>query len=399
MSEPEPAEDALSWCEVDAAALRANLAALRQRLSPGARLGVVVKSEAYGHGLTLCAEEFLAGGADWLVVNSIQEAVSLRQAEIAAPVYVCGHVAGAQAGLVARTRARVVLYDWEVAQALARAGREAGERVRVHLKLETGAYRQGLDLSAALELGRAVRGLQGLELEGLTTHYADIEDTTDHRFAQGQLESLRQAWRAFAGQGMDIPLVHSANSAAAILWPETHGQLVRVGIAAYGLWPSRETYATALERRADQGEQGWVPQLVPALSWRARVVQVKEVPTGAYVGYGRTFRATHPTRIAVLPVGYFEGYDRRLSNLAHVLLKGVRAPVRGRVCMNMAMADITHIPGVGPGSVATLLGQDGEEVVSADLLASWMGTINYEVVSRIHPTVPRFLRHPDPALT
>jgi alanine racemase len=267
--------------------------------------------------------------------------------------------------------------------------------VRVHLKLETGTHRQGLDLTAALALGRAVQRLEGLELEGHTTHYADIEDTTDHRFAQGQLECLARACRAFAEQGLVVPMVHSANSAAAILYPETHGHLVRVGIAAYGLWPSRETYATALQRRADQGEEGRVPLLQPALAWRARVVQVKEVPAGAYVGYGRTFRATHPVRVAVLPVGYYEGYDRRLSNVAHVLLHGVRAPVRGRVCMNMTMVDVTHVAAARAGSVATLLGADGDEVVSADLLASWMGSISYEVVSRIHPSVLRTVRHPD----
>lgn len=263
--------------------------------------------------------------------------------------------------------------------------------MRVHLKIETGTSRQGLGLDEALELGRLVADLPGLWLEGLTTHYADIEDTTDHRYAQRQQELLQEAVAAFAAAGLGVEKVHAANSAATLLWPQTHASLVRVGIAAYGLWPSRETYAVALQRCQDQAA-GWVPQLRPALSWRARLVQVKEVPAGAYIGYGRTFRTTHPTRLGILPVGYYEGYDRRLSNVAHVLVGGLRAPVRGRVCMNMLMVDLTHIPEARAGQVATLLGRDGEEEVSAETLAGWMGTINYEAVSRIHPGQPRLLR-------
>lgn len=379
-----------SWCEISANALRFNVDMFRQRLGPDVTLGVVVKSDAFGHGLLPCAKEFVAAGADWLIVNFAYEAIALRQAGIHTPIYICGNVSAAQARLVAEAQARVVLYDSEVAYALAKAGRETGQEVPVHLKIETGTHRQGIQLAEAIELARLLSQLEGVVLEGLTTHYADIEDTTDHRFAHKQLALLQEAREAFRQAGFDVPMVHSANSAATILWPETHGSMVRVGIAAYGLWPSTETYATVLQTYAARG-QGFIPNLQPVLSWRARVVQVKDVPAGAYVGYGRTFRAAYPMRIAVLPVGYYEGYDRRLSNLSHVLLNGKRAPVRGRVCMNMTMVDVTHIPGVSVGSVATLLGADGDERVSAEQLAGWMGTINYEVVSRIHPSQPRFV--------
>ena len=390
----DPSQQFPSWCEVDAAALRANVAMLRRQLSSGSLLGVVVKSDAYGHGLLPCAREFLAAGADWLVLNSAAEVQALRSAGIASPLYICGPVFPSQAGLVAQAQARVVLYDRALALALDRAGQTQGQPVRVHLKIETGTSRQGLSLDQALELALFVKGLPGLELEGLTTHYADIEDTTDHRYAQQQQDLLQEATAAFAAQGLTVGMVHAANSAATLLWPQTHASLVRVGIAAYGLWPSRETYAVALQRCVDQAAS-WVPQLQPVLSWRARLVQVKEVPAGAYIGYGRTFRTTHPTRIGVLPVGYYEGYDRRLSNVAHVLVRGVRAPVRGRVCMNMLMVDLTHIPQAQAGEVATLLGWDGEEEISAETMAGWMGTINYEVIARIHPGQPRLLRRED----
>jgi alanine racemase len=353
---------------------------------------VVIKSEAYGHGLLSCAREFLGAGVDWLVLNSAAEAQVLRRAGIGAPLYICGPVLPTQAGAAAGTEARVVLYDRELALALNQAAQ--GRPVRVHLKIETGTSRQGLPLADALELARFVSDLPGLKLEGLTTHYADIEDTTDHRYAQRQQDLLQEAIAAFAAEGLGVGMVHAANSAATLLWPQTHASLVRVGIAAYGLWPSKETYAVALQRCLDRAAGG-VPQLRPALSWRARLVQVKEVPAGAYIGYGRTFRTTHPSRLGVLPVGYYEGYDRRLSNVAHVLVRGVRAPVRGRVCMNMVMVDLTHIPQAGAGEVATLLGRDGEEEISAETLAGWMGTINYEVIARIHPDQPRLLCRED----
>ncbi len=201
--------------------------------------------------------------------------------------------------------------------------------------------------------------------------------------------------------------MHSANSAATILDARTHGDLVRAGIAAYGLWPSRETQAAWLEQRLRDrgtrppmpidavggggGDDDALPTLRPVMSWRARLAQVKDVAAGAYVGYGRTYRATHASRIAIVPVGYHEGYDRRLSNIGHIIVDGVRCPVRGRVCMNMIMVDVSDVPSARSGSVATLLGTDGDETVSAEQMASWMGTIHYEVVSRIHPSVPRLL--------
>lgn len=384
-----------SWCEISANAIHSNIDLFRKRVGLGVLVGVVIKADAFGHSFLPCAKEFVAAGADWLIVNFAYEAVKLRQAGIDTPIYICGNVSAAQAFMAAQAKARVVLYDPEVAQALAKAGREAGHSVPVHLKIETGTHRQGLQLSEAIELARLVSQLDGVVLEGLTTHYADIEDTTDHRFAHQQLSCLQEARQAFQQAGLEVPMIHSANSAATILWPETHGSMVRVGIAAYGLWPSTETYATVLQTYAARGE-GFIPNLQPVLSWRARVVQVKDVPAGAYVGYGRTFRTTNPMRIAVLPVGYYEGYDRRLSSVAHVLINGMRSPVRGRVCMNMTMVDVTDIPGVQVGTIATLLGTDGDERLSAEQLAAWMGTINYEVVSRIHPSQPRFVIQGEP---
>jgi alanine racemase len=375
-----------SWREVSAQAIRHNVATLRRlagrtQVDDVAALGVVVKADAYGHGLELVAPTLVDAGVDWLIVNFAHEAQKVRGLRDCGqvPIYICGTVFPHEAAAVVHARARTVLYDVDVARALDAASRAAGVVTPVHIKIETGTHRQGLFLADALQLAREVRAMSGLVVEGLTTHFADIEDSTDHRFADSQWQALADARHAFREAGFDVRVTHAANSAATILEEKTHASLVRVGIAAYGLWPSKETLAAWRERQT-----GTAPTLVPVLSWRALVAQVKDVPAGAYVGYGRTYRTTRPSKIAIVPVGYHEGYDRRLSNVAHMLVRGVRAPVRGRVCMNMTMIDVTDVPGAKAGDVATLLGADGDERVTAEQLAGWMGSIHYEVVARIH---------------
>ncbi|HEY4223588.1 MAG TPA: alanine racemase [Myxococcota bacterium] len=368
-----------SWREVSASALAHNAATLRV-LAGGAKLGCVVKADAYGHGLAVVAPA-LAPHVDWLIVNFAYEARAVRALPGCdrIPLYSCGPLFAHQASDIVHARARTVLTDVHVARALDAASRAQSVITPVHIKIETGTHRQGLDIPSALALADVVkRELSGLMVEGITTHFADIEDSTDHRFADLQWQTLVDARRAFLDAGF-VPLVHAANSAATILENKTHGDLVRAGISTYGLWPSKETLAAWRERQT-----GTAPTLRPVLSWRARLAQVQDVPAGAYVGYGRTYRTTRPSKIAVIPVGYHEGYDRRLSNTAHALVRGVRAPVRGRVCMNMAMIDVTDALDAQAGDVATLLGVDGDEAISAEQLAAWMGTIHYEAVSRIH---------------
>lgn len=376
-----PAPGLSSWREVSGSALRHNVATLRRLAGTSAKLGAVVKADAYGHGLAQVAPVLVDAGVDWLVVNFAREATAVRALRHCAsvPLYICGTVFPHEAPLVVEARARTVVYDGEVAQALDAASRAAGVVTPVHIKLETGTHRQGLFTKDALAFARFLQTMPGLVVEGLTTHFADIEDSTDHRFADAQWQALDDAKRAFHEAGLPVPVVHAANSAATILEAKTHGDLVRVGISTYGLWPSKETLAAWRERQT-----GTAPTLVPVLSWRARLAQVKEVPAGAYVGYGRTWRTTRPSKIGIVPVGYHEGYDRRLSNVAHMLVRGVRAPVRGRICMNMTMIDVTDVPDARAGDVATMLGGEGDERVSAEQLAGWMGSIHYEVVSRIH---------------
>lgn len=385
----------LTWLEVNGVALERNVAALKRRLSSSALLAVAVKANGYGHGLTLTAEAFLAGGADWLCVHSIAEARALRAARIEAPIYLFGPCPIESLEEALSLRLRLVTYSQAQVERLAElsVGAPVGE-VKLHLKVETGNNRQGLPLPELLALTEELERHPQLELEGLCSHFANVEDTTDHSYAERQLERFHEAHRALCERGTPPRIRHIANSAATLLWPERVMEMARVGVSAYGLWPSKETQGVARQRAFNEG--GSMVDLSPALTWKARVAQVKSLEAGESVGYGCTYVTTRPSRVAVLPVGYYEGYDRALSNIAYVLIQGQRAPVRGRVCMNMCMVDVTDIEGVEAGDVAVLLGaQDGpngSERLSAEQLASWANTINYEVVSRLHPALLRLRR-------
>ncbi len=381
---PELPPGTLTWLEIDLAALAGNVRALRARLAGDARLGAVVKSNAYGHGVRLVAPAALRAGADVLAVGNLAEGLELRElVGPETPVLVVGHVPAEGFPAAVAAGLELTLYDPEAVPALAAAAREAGRPARVHLKVETGTNRQGLREDELLALARRIAGAEGVEIAGVGTHFADIEDTTDHSFAREQLARFRRAVARLEAEGIRPGLRHTACSAAVLLFPETHLDLVRAGISLYGLWPSRETLVSARERGLGEIE------LRPAMTWKARVAQVKDVPAGEYVGYGRTYRATRPMRLAVLPVGYYEGYPRALSGRAHVLVRGRRAPVVGRVCMNMTMVDVTDVPGAAAGDEVVLLGRSGGEELRAEDLAAWAGTIHYEIVSRIHPALPR----------
>jgi alanine racemase len=377
------------WCDVDDAALRANVRALRAAAGE-ALLGIVVKSDAYGHGLVDSARAFVDGGADWLVVHAHDEAARLRAGQIEAPILVCGPTWPDDADRAAAPGIRSIVYDEATIDCLAAAGRRAGRRVPVHIKVETGTNRQGVPAGAVVDFARRAATVVGIELEGLSTHFADVEEGDDHDFARAQLAVLDDVRAALAAAGLGLPMWHCASSAAALVLPVSRGTLVRIGIAAYGLWPSPPT-------REAGASSGTDLTLLPALSWRTRVGQVKELPSGASVGYGRTWtaRGPRPRRLAVLPVGYYDGMPRSRSNTGHVLLRGHAAPVRGRICMNLMMVDVTAVEAasgspVEAGESVTLIGREGDAVLSAEDLAGWSQTIHYEIVSRIHPSVPRY---------
>lgn len=372
----------LVWIELDAGAPDHNVRELRSCTAGGPLFCAVVKANAYGHGMREMVR--LIPSADWLAVNSLDEGLELRGLGETRPVLLMGHVPLERLGEALDAGLRLTVFNRETLdrlEGLASASRPA----LVHLKVETGTGRQGIMPEDLLPMTLRARGIPGVVTEGISTHFANIEDTLNHGYAEKQLASFRSCIDSLAAAGVAPPLVHSACTAAGILFPSTHFGMVREGIGVYGLWPSRETYLSALMSGRP------VPSLKPVLSWKTRLAQVKEVPEGSFVGYGCTFRTTRRTRVGVLPVGYADGYDRALGNSAWVLVRGRRAPVIGRVCMNLTMIDVTDIESPSLEEEVVLLGRSGDEEISAETMASWAGTINYEIVTRISPLLPRIV--------
>lgn len=371
---------ALVWVELDANAVEHNVRQLKRGLDASVSFCAVVKANAYGHGVREIAR--LLDGADWLAVNSFEEACELQDLGVSLPILILGYVPLDQLEDAVRLGFRLTVYNRQTVDRLHRLS--AGlPLARVHVKVETGTGRQGVMPDELGDLLGAIASDPRVLLEGLSTHFANIEDTMDHDYSAAQLQHFRAALAHLEGRGLSVPCVHTAATAAFILFPKTHFSMVRAGIGLYGLWPSRETYLSALlEKRP-------VPELRPVLTWKARIAQLKLLPEGSLVSYGCTFKTTRATRVAVLPVGYADGYDRGLGNVAYVLVQGKRAQVIGRVCMNMVMVDVTDVPGVSLEDEAVLLGSAGTEAISAETMAGWVGSINYEIVSRISPLLPR----------
>ncbi|MFA6305503.1 MAG: alanine racemase [Candidatus Gracilibacteria bacterium] len=372
----------LVWVEISKDALSDNIKTFRGLTGKDTILCPCVKANAYGHGLVGASKIFLENGANWLAVNSLYEARALRSAGVFKPIYVLGYVALSDLEEVLNLDLRVVVYNKETVERLGEIAEKLGKKAKIHIKIETGNNRQGVCESEIIDFVKYILNFKNLEIEGLSTHFANIEDTKDHSFAETQLKKFNEIAATVEDFGVKIPLKHSANSAATLLFPETHFEMVRPGIATYGMWPSDETFLSF------SSERGGGISLSPALSWKTKIAQIKTVPSGEFIGYGCTYKTTRETKIAILPVGYYDGYDRGINN-AHVLIHGKRAAQRGRVCMNIIMVDVTDIPEAKLEDEVVLLGHDGDENISAEQFAKWAGTINYEITTRINDRIPR----------
>ena len=375
-----------TWVEISGNALSENLKGFRNHIS-SSNLMFVVKANAYGHGLTECIKisESLPGVVEAYGVHDIEDAVLMREMGVTRDIYVLGYVKLSQLDLVFKYSLIPVITNVETAEALSQRARAEEKKLSLCIKCETGTFRQGIGLEQVGLYASIIKGNSLIELKGLSTHFANIEDTTDHKYAEMQLNRFKEFLAAFSRQGIDPPVNHIACSAAIMLFPETHYQLVRLGISAYGLWPSKSTYVSANASSAPP-----VP-LRPALSWKTFIGHIKEVAPRSPIGYGCTYKTTTASKLAILPVGYYDGYDRKLSNVGYVLIRGRRAPIRGRICMNMTIVDITHIPDASLEDEVVLIGRSGDETISAETLAEMVGTINYEIVSRINPLIPRYI--------
>jgi alanine racemase len=357
------------WAEIDLDALAANVRRLADRAAP-ARLYAVVKANAYGHGAVACGRAALAAGAHGLAVVCLDEAEELRRAGVTAPLLVVGYTPPSDAARVVALGVMPTVGAPELAEALSLEAARRGTTVAIHLEVETGLNRHGLLPEDCLALAGRARALPGLTVRGLFTHFAAAEEG-DQRFTRRQFDTLRRV----SEQLPWIPERHCSASASILLDQEMGLEAVRAGLALYGYRP-----APWVGTEAD---------LQPVLSLRARVARLLEVERGATVGYGRTWAAARPARIALVMCGYADGYRRGLGNRAHLLVRGRRAPVVGRVAMDMCMVDVTAIPGAAVGDVATLLGRDGAEQVSADELAALEDTISWEILAGLSARIPR----------
>ncbi|MCK5841398.1 MAG: alanine racemase [Candidatus Sabulitectum sp.] len=372
----------LAWVELDARRPDHNLAEIRRSSDFKGLHCAVVKSNAYGHGVGEILP--LLTKADWLAVNSLEEGLELRGLGEQRPVLVMGHVPLHRIEEAREADLRIIVCNFETLKAVRELPLSGmGKKIRLHIKVETGTWRQGVLPDVVVPVAREISEMSGAVLDGIYTHFANIEDTLSHQYAEMQLNTFQKVLDALQKEKLTPPVIHTACTAAAILFPKTHFSMIRTGIGLYGLWPSRETRLSAETSGCK------LPDLRPVLSWKTRIVQIKEVPDGSYIGYGGTHRTTRNSRIAVLPVGYADGYRRSVGNTGWVLVAGNRAPVLGRVCMNLCMVDITDIQGTHLENEVVLLGRSGSEEITAEMLGQWMGTINYEVVTGISPLLPR----------
>lgn len=376
----------LQWVEIDSSALKHNIQQVRHLIGPSRKMTVIVKANAYGHGILEISKLASKHGADWLGVNSLEEALFLRQNRMNLPIILLGYVPLSELRKAVEKSLRLTVYNRETVERLGQITSRIKKKAYLHIKLETGTHRQGIKGDDLLAFIERIKKYPHLIVEGISTHFANIEDTTDHSYAQSQLQRFNHLLNLLKKNKIEIPVKHTACSAATILFPETYFDMVRVGVMVYGLWPSKETHLSCLQKQREP------IHLKPVLSWKTRIVQIKSIPEGAFIGYGCTYKTTRPSQLAVLPVGYSDGYDRSLSNSSYVLVKGKRAPLRGRVAMNFITVDVSDIQGARLEDEAVLLGRQDREAVTADYLASLCGTINYEIVTRINPLLPRVVK-------
>ena len=363
-----------TWVEVDLEAISFNVRRTCEVVGPDVKLLVVLKADAYGHGAVRVAHTAVNNGAAYCGVASLNEAVRLRESGIDAPILILGYTPAWQAREALRYGITITLYDPDVARAFSRAAGDLRRVAHAHVKVDTGMGRLGLLPDQVLPFVQQIRELPNLDLEGIFTHFS-VADDEDLAYTREQLTRFQRVVDDFDAVGVHFRLIHCANSAALLRLPETRFNMVRLGLAMYGLQPSPSV-------SLPEGFQ-------PALTWKTTVAQVKTLPRGSFISYGNTYQTNGEEQIAVIPVGYADGFRRTPRHWREVLVKGQRAPLVGQVCMDQTMIGVSHIPNVRVGDEVVLIGRQGRDRITAEQVAEWLGTINYEVVSEILARVPR----------
>ena len=376
--------ESLVWRQIDLNAIGHNIKKLKALTSPGTAFMAVVKADAYGHGAVRVSKKAIESGATHLGVARVHEAIELRESGIMAPILVFGYILEREVEELLSLNITATVSDLETAAMLSERAAAMGTKIKVHLKVDTGMGRLGIlpdsrradsNEGSALDETAAIAALEGLELEGIYTHFA-AADSKDKSYALYQFETFVAFVQALKDRGIQFTLVHGANSSALIELTQAHFNMVRAGIAMYGLAPSGEVDIGRLN-------------LKPAMEIRSIVSSVKEVPASFKVSYGMTYETRKKSVIAAVPIGYADGFSRLFSSRGEMIVRGRRAPIAGRVCMDQTLIDVGEIPGVMRGDSVVILGSQGTESITADQMAETIGTINYEVVSSLTARVPK----------
>lgn len=364
----------VTWAEIDLDAIARNVQAIKAFVGDDTQIIASVKANAYGHGLRPVARTALEAGATWLAVHRIQAAIALREAGITAPILLLGHIPPSGIDLILEHRITPTLVEWETARLISE---RATAPVHVHIKVDTGMSRYGLEPEWVIDFVRDVARLPHLVVEGLFSHFASA-DEHNLAFAHNQWTHFQAILKGVADAGYPIPLPHVCNSAGLVSMPEAHLAAVRPGLLIYGMAPSPESVPPFPLRRA--------------LTLKSTVIKVRSLAPGVTISYGRTFTTEQPTRAALVSLGYGDGYPRLASNRGEVLIRGQRAPIRGRICMDQFVVDVTDIPDVAIGDEVVALGRQGDAEITAEEVAGWAQTINYEITTGLLPQVVRVYR-------
>jgi alanine racemase len=354
-----------------------NMQNIKSLTDPDTAMMAVVKANAYGHGALQIAGHAVKAGAGWLGVAIPEEGMELRNNGISAPVLVLGGADREQCRISVMYNLTQAVPSLETAHLLNGCAAEYGRKARVHVKLDTGMGRIGFHRIEELEaLVKELHSMKNIVLDGAFTHFA-AADETDPAYTEEQIKRLDKMLNIIRESGIHLKWIHASNTAGVFQFPRANYNMVRCGIGLYGYYPSHDVMKNA------------TVSLLPVMQWETEVVHIKDVDANSCISYGRTYSASTSRRVATLPVGYADGYNRLLSNRGSVLIHGKRAPVIGRVCMDQIMIDVTNIPEANIGSKVVLLGEQGKEKITADELADLCGTISYEILTSISERVPR----------
>jgi len=371
-----------TWAEISLSVLRENFRAVQAYVGPRVTVCAVIKADAYGHGATPCALALEAAGAKWLGVTTTDEGMPLRSAGVPNRILLMtGFWRGEEEEVVRQNLTATVWEPWHVEVLNDAAQRLGAARQPIHLKIDTGMARLGVTLADLPSMCRVIQRASHVVLEGVSTHFASSE-AADAPETQLQIENFDRALCIVKDAGFSPALCHMDNTGGILSRPDSWRDMVRPGIALYGYTLPLRGAVTSADRRA-------APRVQPALSWRTRIISIRQFAPGQAIGYGGTYKTTAPSRIAVLPVGYADGYRRALSNRGRVIIRNAYAPIVGAVSMDLTLVDVTNIPGVAEGDDALLIGSRGSLSVDAAELAELSGTVPYEILCGISKRVPR----------